>query len=59
MVQVNPALDAKKNIPVPFHGIFFTEISVQMVSALGLIVFLLFEIHYHALPYPKTKENNF
>ena len=39
------------------YGNFFTEISVQMVSALGLNFFLLFEIHYHALPYPKTKEN--
>ena len=25
---------------------------------LGLIFFLLFQIHYHILPYPETKENN-
>ena len=25
---------------------------------LGLIFFLLFQIHYHTLPYPETKENN-
>ena len=40
-----------KNIPVPFDGKFFTEISVQMVSAPCLNCFLLFGIHYHALPY--------
>ena len=25
---------------------------------LCLIFFLLFQIHYHTLPYPETKENN-
>ena len=40
-----------KNIPIPFDGKFFTEISVQMVSAPCLNCFLLFGIHYHALPY--------
>ena len=44
-------LSMPKNIPVPFDGKFFTEISVQMVSAPCLNCFLLFGIHYHALPY--------
>ena len=44
-------LSMPKSIPVPFDGKFFTEISVQMVSAPCLNCFLLFGIHYHALPY--------